>query len=232
MVAYDWMNDAYAYWLDSSQRWILFMDILRKRGNNYFETIKKGEPPVLVFDYEVILEGRTFDRPVNYDLARIKPRKTDSLDPEKRPILMEAVGAVARRFSEAVFLFVGDGPEHAKLKKKARKLGLGQRVVLAGPRSDVPNVLSMLDVFVLPSLKEGLPMAVLEAGAARVPTIATRVGAIPRVVEDGVSGILVPPKQPEAIAQAIIRILSDREEAQEMAKEANQSKLDTEKQHS
>jgi pimeloyl-ACP methyl ester carboxylesterase len=88
MTAYDWIKDAYEYWLDSSQRWILFMDILRNRGNNYFETIKKGEPPVLVFDYEVILEGRIFERPVNYDLARIKPRKTDKIDPEKRPIIV------------------------------------------------------------------------------------------------------------------------------------------------
>jgi pimeloyl-ACP methyl ester carboxylesterase len=88
MTASDWMKDAYEYWLDSSQRWILFMDILRNRGNNYFETIKKGEPPVLVFGYEVILEGRTFEQPVNYDLARIKPRKTDKIDPEKRPIIV------------------------------------------------------------------------------------------------------------------------------------------------
>ncbi len=88
MTSYDWMKDAVEYWLDSSQRWILFMDILRKRGNNYFETIKKGEPPVLVFDYEVILEGRTFERPVNYDLARIQPRKTDKIDFEKRPIIV------------------------------------------------------------------------------------------------------------------------------------------------
>ena len=88
MPVLDWVKDAYEYWLDSCQRWILFMDILRKRGNNYFETIKKGEPPVLVFDYEVILEGRTFDRPVNYDLARIKPRKTDTIDPEERPIIV------------------------------------------------------------------------------------------------------------------------------------------------
>ncbi|MGW8188643.1 MAG: DUF3141 domain-containing protein, partial [Desulfobacterales bacterium] len=88
MMTFDWMKAAAEYGLDSSQRWILFMDILRKRGNNYFETIQKGEPPVLVFDYEVILEGRTFDRPVNYDLARIKPRKTDTLDPKKRPIIV------------------------------------------------------------------------------------------------------------------------------------------------
>jgi pimeloyl-ACP methyl ester carboxylesterase len=88
MTAFDWIQDAYEYWLDASQRWTLFMDVLRERGNNYFETIKKGEPPVLVFDYEVILEGRTFDRPVNYDLARIKPRKTDTIDPEERPIIV------------------------------------------------------------------------------------------------------------------------------------------------
>ena len=50
MTSYDWMKDAVEYWLDSSQRWILFMDILRKRGNNYFETIKKGEPPAAWID--------------------------------------------------------------------------------------------------------------------------------------------------------------------------------------
>ncbi len=87
-MAFDWMTDACQYGLDSGQRWVLFMDILRKRGNNYFETLRKGEPPVLVFDYEVILQGKTFDRPVNYDLARIQPRKTDTIDPEKRPIIV------------------------------------------------------------------------------------------------------------------------------------------------
>jgi hypothetical protein len=88
IMAFEAIKEAYEYWLDSSQRWILFMDILRKRGNNYFDTIKKGEPPVLVFDYDVILKGHTFDRPVNYDLARILPRKTDTIDPEKRPIVV------------------------------------------------------------------------------------------------------------------------------------------------
>lgn len=88
MMAFDWLKNVYEYGLDASQRAILFMDILRKRGNNYFETIKKGEPPVLVFDYEVILTGKAMDRPVNYDLARILPRKTDTMDPEKRPIVV------------------------------------------------------------------------------------------------------------------------------------------------
>ncbi len=88
VLAFAGMDKVYEYALDSIQRWILFMNIMRKRGNNYFETIKKNEPPVLVFDYEVIMEGRTFDRPVNYDLAVIKPRPTDTIDPEKRPIVI------------------------------------------------------------------------------------------------------------------------------------------------
>ena len=87
-MSFDWMKDAYEYWIDASQRSILFMDILRKRGDNYFATIKKGEPPVLIFDYKIILEGKTLDRPVNYDLASILPRKTDTIDPEKRPIVV------------------------------------------------------------------------------------------------------------------------------------------------
>jgi len=88
MMGAGWMQNAYEYGVDSWQRWILFMDILRRRGNNYFETIKKGEPPVLVFDYEVILDGSILERPVNYDLARIQPRKTDTIDPGKRPIIV------------------------------------------------------------------------------------------------------------------------------------------------
>lgn len=82
------MDDWQEYCVDSMQRFFMFMDIFRIRGNNYLDTITKGEPPVLVFDYEVILSGRSLERPVNYDLARIIPRKTDVIDPSKRPIVV------------------------------------------------------------------------------------------------------------------------------------------------
>lgn len=82
------MDDWQEYCVDSMQRFVMFMDIFRIRGNNYLDTIKKGEPPVLVFDYEVILSGTSLERPVNYDLARIIPRKTDAIDPSKRPIVV------------------------------------------------------------------------------------------------------------------------------------------------
>ncbi|MGC8495541.1 MAG: DUF3141 domain-containing protein, partial [Syntrophobacteraceae bacterium] len=83
-----WMDQWQEYCVDSMQRFVMFMDIFRIRGNNYLDTIKKGEPPVLVFDYEVILSGRSLERPVNYDLARIIPGTTDAIDPSKRPIVV------------------------------------------------------------------------------------------------------------------------------------------------
>jgi pimeloyl-ACP methyl ester carboxylesterase len=82
------MDDWYKYCVDSMQRYVMFMDILRIKGNNYLDTIRKGEPPVLAFDYEVVLSGMAFERQVNYDLARIIPEKTDVIDPQKRPIVV------------------------------------------------------------------------------------------------------------------------------------------------
>ena len=88
MITSNALKDAGEYLFDAGQRWILFMDVLRKRGNNYLQTIKKGEPPVLDFDYKVILSGLTLERPANYDLARIIPRITDTIDPKSRPIVI------------------------------------------------------------------------------------------------------------------------------------------------
>ncbi|UCH90334.1 MAG: DUF3141 domain-containing protein [Thermoplasmata archaeon] len=83
------MNDAFEYFIDSSQRMILLWDILRKRGNNYIEHESKGKPPLLIFDYEMILDGRTFElSPVNYSLVRIIPGKGVDTDPKKRPIVI------------------------------------------------------------------------------------------------------------------------------------------------
>lgn len=70
-----WFSDAFAYLLDRTQRSILFYDVLRKRGNTYFEHLEAGQPPILIFDYEVVLDGRNFDPPVNYSLAQILDRR-------------------------------------------------------------------------------------------------------------------------------------------------------------
>jgi len=131
--------------------------------------------------------------------------------------LLKAIPKVVQRFPEVIFLFVGDGRERPSLEITTSHLNIKDRVIFAGMRKDVPEILSILNVFVLPSLNEGLPMALLEAQAAQIPVVATRVGAIPDVLEDGVTGILIPPKDPQAIAEAITMILSNKNFASEIA---------------
>jgi hypothetical protein len=81
-------KDAWDYWVDSCQRTILFWDVMRKRGNQAIEHYQKGKPPVLVFDYELVVDGRTLERPVNYMLLRIKPEPGIVVDPTKRPFVI------------------------------------------------------------------------------------------------------------------------------------------------
>jgi len=84
-----WIEDAASYAVDTSQRLVLFADILRERGNGYLEHVREGLPPVLVFDYEIVIDGRSFDeRPVNYALARVIPEPGWTVDPAKRPIVV------------------------------------------------------------------------------------------------------------------------------------------------
>jgi glycosyltransferase involved in cell wall biosynthesis len=141
-----------------------------------------------------------------------------SLTEEKGHIyLLEAARQFIDKYPECRFLIVGDGGQRQFLEEKTSRLGLSGRVIFTGSRKEVPEILSMLDAFVLPSIKEGLPMALLEAMASRVPVIATKVGAIPNVIEDGISGMLIPPRDPKAIVDAVNSLLSNGHSAQEMA---------------
>ncbi|MDF2767003.1 MAG: hypothetical protein K0S81_3999 [Rhodospirillales bacterium] len=81
-------NEASDYWVDACQRSVLFWDVLRKRGNQAIEHYKAGKPPVLVFDYEMVVDGRQLERKVNYALVRIKPEAGERIDPKKRPFVI------------------------------------------------------------------------------------------------------------------------------------------------
>jgi glycosyltransferase involved in cell wall biosynthesis len=137
---------------------------------------------------------------------------------------IEAASLVAKRFPKARFLVVGDGAPSAGpsyrqgLECYARMLGLSERMVFAGLRSDVPALLVHSQVLVQPSLSEGLSNVLLESMAAGVPVVATRVGGNPEVVEEEVSGILVPPRDAGALAQGIERLLSDPDLALRMGR--------------
>jgi glycosyltransferase involved in cell wall biosynthesis len=125
---------------------------------------------------------------------------------------LEAAAVLAKRFEEVRFLIVGDSISQLyrdELEALARSLGLADRVLFTGFRGDVPALLSEVSVSVLPSLSEGLSNVVLEAMAAGVPVVATSVGGTPEMVEDGVTGLLVPPRDARALAEAIGSLLAD-----------------------
>lgn len=117
--------------------------------------------------------------------------------------------ALLPRYPRVWFAVAGAGPERANLEALAATLGLAGSVLFLGQRGDVPALLRAADVFVLPSLSEGMPLSILEAMAARLPVVATEVGGVSRLVVEGETGHLVPPQQPAALAAAISRLAGD-----------------------
>jgi glycosyltransferase involved in cell wall biosynthesis len=134
------------------------------------------------------------------------------LRPEKAiEVLVEAT-AKLRSFPDVRLLIAGEGPSRPTLESLAADLGLAERALLLGERDDVPDVLRALDVTVICSDFEGTPLALLEYMAAGKAIVATRTGGIPDIIEDGVHGVLVPPRDAAATAAAIERLLADPEE--------------------
>lgn len=132
------------------------------------------------------------------------------LSPEKGyGVLVEAASIVTRARPDVGFVHFGDGPLRVEIAARIASLGLSDRVVLGGFRTDLARLLPAFDLFALPSYTEGLPVAVLEAFAARLPVVATAVGGTPEVVDDGATGRLVPPGDPGALARAILDLVSD-----------------------
>lgn len=130
------------------------------------------------------------------------------LSPEKGlRFLLLTLKKVANIHPQVLCLIAGDGPSHSYLVREVQRLGLGDYVKLLGHRPDLPAIMRLVDWFVLPSLREGLPLVLLEAFALSKPVIATAVGGVPEVVVDGVNGWLVPPRDTTALAEALSRAL-------------------------
>jgi glycosyltransferase involved in cell wall biosynthesis len=127
--------------------------------------------------------------------------------------LVRAIPAVLTRFPQAWFLLVGcqrTYPAYVeKVKRETRRLGVDHRVIWAGVRTNIPQILTALDVFVLASLEEVHPLAILEAMVREVPVVATAVGGVPETVKTGETGILVPPADSPALAAATVQLLGD-----------------------
>ncbi|MBZ0104389.1 MAG: glycosyltransferase family 4 protein [Sulfuricella denitrificans] len=170
--------------------------------------------------------------PTGIDLSRFSPgdraeaRKTLGLAPEGlylgivstlrswkgHAYLLEAMTLLVEDYPDLRLVIVGDGPQRENLDRKINALALKDKVMLAGQRDDVPLWLRALDVFTLPSYgEEGVPQAIMQAMACGIPVVSTTVGAIGEAVADGVTGILVAPRDSAALTSALSRLLADLE---------------------
>ncbi|MBT3313604.1 MAG: glycosyltransferase [Anaerolineae bacterium] len=159
------------------------------------------------------------------DMARKKVRKEFSIEeslllfgiigrltpPKDHDTFLQAAAIIKQEAPDARFLIVGDGPLREKLEDRARELALLPNLQFTGFRDDIPEIMSALDILVFSSQWEGLPVTLLEGLAASRTVVATDVGGIPAVVQDGKEALLVPPINPDALARACLQLASDTE---------------------
>jgi glycosyltransferase involved in cell wall biosynthesis len=155
---------------------------------------------------ELKLEPQT---PVAGIVAALRPEKNHEM-------FLRVAEIVHRRLPAAQFLIVGDGPERAKLESLAHNLGVEESVRFLGTRSDVEEVLSLLDVVLLTSHIEANPICLLEAMAGGKPVVATRVGSVTETVQPGLNGCLVDPNDSQGMADCVLELLGDRARAARM----------------
>jgi len=163
--------------------------------------------------------------PVDEDGAPEKERQeyvigtVGSLYPVKgHTYLLKALAIVLKTHPDVVCKIAGQGHLMSQLQAEAADLGIANRATFLGLRDDIPQYLQSIDVFVLPSLSEGLPLSVLEAMAAGKPVIATNVGGVSEVVQDQRTGFVVPPKDPETMANRILQVMADRAMAERLGR--------------
>jgi glycosyltransferase involved in cell wall biosynthesis len=144
--------------------------------------------------------------------------------------LVRALPQVVARYPQVRILLVGvvHPPRYGEqVRREAQRLGVAGHVLWLGERKDVPRLLQALDVYALPTLSDMLPMALLEAMWAELPILATTAGGIPEAITDGVHGWLVPPKDPDALARALLEIIESPDERDRRAQNAHQRVCDS-----
>jgi glycosyltransferase involved in cell wall biosynthesis len=137
-------------------------------------------------------------------VARLAPVKA-------HPVLLDAFARLVREGRDVRLHLVGDGPDRAELEARCARAQLNQRVVFHGWRNydDVAALYRQADIAVLASFDEGIPVALMEAMAMQIPCVATNVGGLPELIQDGVNGLLVPASDAEGLAQALARLFGD-----------------------
>jgi glycosyltransferase involved in cell wall biosynthesis len=140
------------------------------------------------------------NQPVIISIGRMQPEKGF-------PILLHAARRLVQQFPEAIFLIVGVGPLESQLRQMVLELDLADNIRFLGVRHDVYELLQISEVLALPSLVEGLPLVLMEAGACQIPVVATNIGGIAEMIADGVNGFLIPVNDSTALAERLAELL-------------------------
>lgn len=143
--------------------------------------------------------------------ARLEPQK-DIMN------LLLSVPFILEKVPDANILIAGEGPQREEMERLAINSGVSKNVRFLGHRKDIPRLLAAIDLLALSSSWEGLPLVLLEAMASKKPVVCTDVGGVSEIVEDGFNGLLVPPKSPKVLGDAITALLLDKERAREMGR--------------
>lgn len=221
---YEWFDRLILRWFDAV---VCVSEGQRPR------VLRAGISPSQIHVIRNALDASRFDNPDPGCYARVReffaqpPRliigAAGRLSVEKGfDVLLDAADIVRKKRDDVGFLILGEGPMRASLEQQIARLGLVGTVVLGGFRTDLERLIPGWDVGVLSSHTEGLPVAVLEAQAAGVPVVATAVGGTPEVIEEGVTGYLVPPANPEMLAERLLQVLGDDEKRRTMGQQAHQ----------
>jgi glycosyltransferase involved in cell wall biosynthesis len=191
---------------------------------------KAGIPSKRILVIPNAIQGERYDHPdpsARLEMGEFFPRPmrlivgaAGRLSPEKGfEVLVDSAALIVKQAPDVGFVLFGDGARREALRERIAKQGMASRFVLLGHRSDLDRFMPWFDVFVQSSFTEGMPNVVLEACAASVPVVATAVGGTPEIIEDGVSGFLVPPGNPHRLAQRGIELLGDVERRQSMGRQ-------------
>ncbi len=232
--SYDTVRRAF---LTRRRRWLLSIgDLLFFRRFDWYVALSLGHRDYLVRE-KGIPKDHLFIVPNGVDLSigatGIRERNSEQVAIvaglrkwKGHEVFLEAASLIRRARPSAQFVVAGDGPERERLQRMAFDLGI-EDVQFLGNVSTIRDVMAESGVVVLSSWHEAQPLSILEAMAERTPVVATDVGSVAEVVEDGVSGFVVPPGRPELLAAAVLRILGDRDLAERMG-EAGRARVEAE----
>jgi len=224
--------DAKLYWYEILDRFFLrFADkIICVSQNNYERLLNKGisKGTLAVISNGIDLNAFSFcgqvpnlRKDLGINAGDMVVAIVGRLSEEKgHKILFKALNSVTPQYPNIKCLVVGDGPLKTALQKIVDNLSLSDCVIFTGNRKDMAEVYRICDILVNASFTEGLPMTILEAMASKVAIIATRVGALPKVIRNGQNGILIDPGNPDALSEAMISLFNDAHKRQILADQA------------